>query len=157
MKMSFLIEDSQASEVIAPKPPCAHLYTSRFPPFAQFHCDGEVFALVGNKWWCAAHQPMAGVSCSKCGAPSDGWPDGTKDKDGELCQMCWEEKCSEAFWDEHQRISLALQQTIATAKDRVIAAARAWRRGLEVDCPGVRVELARAVDALEAAEREATA
>lgn len=30
------------------------------------------------------------IKC-KCGENSDGWPD-------DLCQMCWEKYCDEAFW-----------------------------------------------------------
>lgn len=32
----------------------------------------------------------------KCGQPHEGWPG----KDGgELCQMCWESECSQAWWE----------------------------------------------------------
>lgn len=34
------------------------------------------------------------LKCSSCGDPSDGWPDSTSDRDGELCQNCWEKECS---------------------------------------------------------------
>lgn len=38
------------------------------------------------------------VNCSKCGKPSDGWPDGTNNPQGEFCQDCWEEICDKDYW-----------------------------------------------------------
>jgi hypothetical protein len=34
------------------------------------------------------------AKCAKCDRPHDGWPG----DDGELCQMCWEDACSESWW-----------------------------------------------------------
>lgn len=39
------------------------------------------------------------MTCTRCKVePSAGWPDNTLNKDGELCQMCWEDQCSESWW-----------------------------------------------------------
>lgn len=36
--------------------------------------------------------------CCDCGEEQpEGWPD--KDGRGELCQMCWESQCAEAWWE----------------------------------------------------------
>jgi|WetSurMetagenome_2_1015567.scaffolds.fasta_scaffold1346540_1 hypothetical protein len=37
--------------------------------------------------------------CSKCQKQeSEGWPDGTTNPGGELCQVCWEDQCDKSWW-----------------------------------------------------------
>lgn len=37
--------------------------------------------------------------CAKCDSKHDGWP--ADQCAGELCQMCWEAKCSDSWWRAH--------------------------------------------------------
>lgn len=41
-------------------------------------------------------------NCANCGIPQDDdWPDG---QGNNLCQLCWEAQCSDAWWAAMDRI-----------------------------------------------------